>query len=182
LLPNLFGKGRRRVVFGDHARGEECQTDLPRAPAVASTAQNWRGQLLVSHQVIVQSIGSTTTETNYAAARAVPRGYYRHNTPASVLTAPVAGNTVANIAVEVAAAIACIIEFGVKDGRDDDRRRVLTELFVEPNSVPGFLSKETFVDVDRPGRRMLRQRWEKHGAAGLEICRHQNVRPTRAFQ
>ena len=59
------------------ARG--VQTDLPRAPAVASTAQNWRGQLLVSHQVIVQSIGSTTTETNYAAARAVPRGYYRHN-------------------------------------------------------------------------------------------------------
>jgi hypothetical protein len=32
------------------------------------------------------------------------------------------GNTVDNIAVEVVAEIACIIEFGVKDGRDDDRK------------------------------------------------------------
>jgi hypothetical protein len=162
------------------ARG--CQTDLPRAPAVASTAQNWRGQLLVSHQVIVQSIGSTTTETNYAAARAVPRGYYRHNISCQRLDRTGSGQHGGEYSRGGRSAIACIIEFGVKDGRDDDRRRVLTELFVEPNSVPGFLSKETFVDVDRPGRRMLRQRWEKHGAAGLEICRHQKVRPPRAFQ
>ncbi|MGA8194762.1 MAG: hypothetical protein WB902_15465 [Acetobacteraceae bacterium] len=56
--------------------------------------------------------------------------------------------------MEVAAVINCIIEFGVKDGRDDDRKRLLTELFVELNSVPGFLFKETFDDVDRPGRRV----------------------------
>ena len=80
-------------------------------------------------------------------------------TTASVLTAPVAGNTVDNIAVEVATVIACIIEFGVRDGRDDDRKRLLTELFVELNSVPGFLSKETFDDVDRPGRRVTISYW-----------------------
>jgi hypothetical protein len=30
-----------------------------------------------------------------------------------------------------AAMIACIIEFGVKDGRDQDRKRLLAKLFVE---------------------------------------------------
>jgi heme-degrading monooxygenase HmoA len=75
------------------------------------------------------------------------------------LTAPVAGNTVDNMAVEVATVIACIIEFGVRDGRDDDRKRLLTELFVELNSVPGFLSKETFDDVDCPGRRVTISYW-----------------------
>jgi hypothetical protein len=38
--------------------------------------------------------------------------------------------------------IACIIEFGVKDGRDQDRKRLLAELFVELDKLPGFLSKE----------------------------------------
>jgi heme-degrading monooxygenase HmoA len=61
--------------------------------------------------------------------------------------------------LEVAAVIACIIEFGVKEGRDDDRKRLLTELFVEIKTIPGFLSKETFDDVDRPGRRITISYW-----------------------
>ena len=55
--------------------------------------------------------------------------------------------------------IACIIEFGVKDGRDDDRRRLLTELMTEIATLPGFISKETFDDVDRPGRRITISWW-----------------------
>ena len=55
--------------------------------------------------------------------------------------------------------IACIIEFGVKEGRDDDRKRLLTELFIEIKTIPGFLSKETFDDVDRPGRRITISCW-----------------------
>jgi heme-degrading monooxygenase HmoA len=78
---------------------------------------------------------------------------------ANVLTATEARRTLATMASEVAAVIACIIEFGVKDGRDDDRKRLLTELFVELNNVPGFLSKETFDDVDRPGRRITISYW-----------------------
>jgi len=31
--------------------------------------------------------------------------------------------------------IACIIEFGVKDGRDQDRKRLLAELFVELDRI-----------------------------------------------
>jgi heme-degrading monooxygenase HmoA len=56
--------------------------------------------------------------------------------------------------------IACIIEFGVKEGRDDDAKRLLTELLVEIETVPGFLSKERFVDVDRPERRFTISYWE----------------------
>jgi heme-degrading monooxygenase HmoA len=66
--------------------------------------------------------------------------------------------------LEVIAMIACIIEFGTKEGRDDDRKRLLTELFVELNQLPGFLSKETFDDVDRPGRRITISYWEEADA------------------
>jgi hypothetical protein len=38
--------------------------------------------------------------------------------------------------------IACIIEFSVKEGRDQDRKLLLAELFVELDKLPGFLSKE----------------------------------------
>lgn len=80
------------------------------------------------------------------------------------------------IAVEVAAVIACIIEFGVKDGRDNDRKRLLTELFVELNSVPGFLSKETFDDVDRPGRRITISYWTDSDALRGWIRNEAHVR------
>jgi heme-degrading monooxygenase HmoA len=78
--------------------------------------------------------------------------------------------------------IACIIEFGVKEGRDDDRKRLLSELFVEINTVPGFLSKETFDDVDRPGRRITISYWADAAhvrAIGLgkrEIFSHYNIK------
>ena len=55
--------------------------------------------------------------------------------------------------------IACIIEFAVKPGRDEDRRRLLAELFVELEGLSGFLSKETFEDVERPGRRITISYW-----------------------
>lgn len=55
--------------------------------------------------------------------------------------------------------IACIIEFGVKTGRDEDRRRLLAELFVELETLPGFVSKETFSDVERPERRITISYW-----------------------
>ena len=58
-----------------------------------------------------------------------------------------------------AAVIACIIEFGVKEGRDEDRKRLLAELFVELDKLPGFLSKQTFDDVDHPGRRITISYW-----------------------
>jgi len=88
--------------------------------------------------------------------------------------------------------IACIIEFAVKEGRDDDRKRLLTELFVELGKLPGFLSKGTFDDVDHPGRRITISYWSDaaalHGwmrntahirAIGLgkrEILSHYNIK------
>jgi heme-degrading monooxygenase HmoA len=36
---------------------------------------------------------------------------------------------------------------------------LLAELFVELENLPGFLSKETFEDVDRPGRRITISYW-----------------------
>ena len=55
--------------------------------------------------------------------------------------------------------IACIIEFGTRPGRDDDRKRLLAEMFVELEQVSGFLSKETFEDVEHPGRRVTISYW-----------------------
>ncbi len=55
--------------------------------------------------------------------------------------------------------IVCIIEFAVEEGRDADRARLLAELFVELESVSGFLSKETFEDVAQPGRRITLSYW-----------------------
>jgi heme-degrading monooxygenase HmoA len=60
--------------------------------------------------------------------------------------------------------IACIIEFDVKPGRDDDRARLLAELFVEIRKLPGFVSKETFEDVERPGRRITISYWQNADA------------------
>lgn len=60
--------------------------------------------------------------------------------------------------------IACIIEFAVNPGRDEDRKRLLAELFVELEGVSGFLSKETFEDVERPGRRITISYWTDAGA------------------
>ena len=56
--------------------------------------------------------------------------------------------------------IACIIEFDVKPGRDADRVRLLGELFVEIRTIPGFVSKETFEDVEHPGRRITISYWQ----------------------
>jgi heme-degrading monooxygenase HmoA len=56
--------------------------------------------------------------------------------------------------------IACIIEFGVKAGRDADRKRLLAELLLEVERLPGFLSKQTFEDVDNPGRRITISYWQ----------------------
>ena len=60
--------------------------------------------------------------------------------------------------------IACIIEFGVKPGRDPDRARLLAELFAEIETVDGFLSKDTFEDVARPGRRITISYWDDAAA------------------
>ena len=49
--------------------------------------------------------------------------------------------------------IACIIEFGVKEGRDESQAPA------ELDKLPGFLSKETFDDVDRPGWRITISYW-----------------------
>ncbi len=55
--------------------------------------------------------------------------------------------------------IVCIIEFAVEEGRDADRARLLAELFVALESVPGFISKETFADVAQPDRRITLSYW-----------------------
>jgi heme-degrading monooxygenase HmoA len=95
----------------------------------------------------------------------------------SALTAPRGGLQFGDFGPEVAAVIACIIESGVKEGRDDDRKRLLTELFVEFKTVPGFLSKETFDDVDRPGRRIPISYWADPDACTVGCAtRHMSAR------
>ena len=55
--------------------------------------------------------------------------------------------------------IICVIEFGVKPGMDDVRKKLLAEMFVELETFEGFLGKETFEDCEKRGRLITISRW-----------------------
>jgi hypothetical protein len=52
------------------------QVEQDRAPAVQRDLINWRGRPLVSHQVIVELIGATTTRTGLTVHAELDRGRY----------------------------------------------------------------------------------------------------------
>ena len=125
---------RRPQIAGSHATVLNWLNLFRNAPT-AGRLRRPRPQRGVSRRIYRQRrlFASTARSAAPQLTMRLPRHRAGHctTTTASVLTAPVAGNTVDNIAVEVATVIACITEFGVRDGRDDDRKRLLTELFVD---------------------------------------------------
>jgi heme-degrading monooxygenase HmoA len=74
------------------------------------------------------------------------------------LTAPAAARTLTPIANKV---LHDRLHYRVRrQGRPrPGSQALLAELFVELDMLPGFLSKETFDDVDRPGRRITISYW-----------------------
>lgn len=72
--------------------------------------------------------------------------------------------------------IACIIEFGVREGRDDDAKRLLTELLVEVETVPGFPKKDSSMwTVRSVASRSPTERMRMHYAIGC-TTRHMSAR------
>jgi len=60
--------------------------------------------------------------------------------------------------------IACIIEFSIRPGMEASHRETLDPLLKEVESVPGFISKETFDSRQRPGRLLTISYWESREA------------------
>ncbi|MSQ73915.1 MAG: antibiotic biosynthesis monooxygenase [Betaproteobacteria bacterium] len=55
--------------------------------------------------------------------------------------------------------IACIIEFGVKPGAEEEHQAILKELMVEVATIDGFISKETFDSRNNPGKVITVSYW-----------------------
>ena len=90
-----------------------------------------------------------------------------------------------------AATIACIIEFGVKDGRDQDRKRLLAKLFVELDKLISCRRKPSMMWTVRIGAsrshtgrmRMrcavgcsMRRTSARSGSGSAEIFSHYNIK------
>jgi heme-degrading monooxygenase HmoA len=58
----------------------------------------------------------------------------------------------------------CFIEFGIKPGMEEVNAKLLREMFVELESFEGFLGKESFLDAEKPGRRISVSSWRDEEA------------------
>lgn len=60
--------------------------------------------------------------------------------------------------------IACIIEFGVRPGREDAHQEALAPLLEAVTTIDGFISKETFDSRNTPGRIVTISYWRDREA------------------
>lgn len=60
--------------------------------------------------------------------------------------------------------IACIIEFGIKPGKEEKRDNLLEVLIPEAKTLDGFISKETFESHDNPGKIITISYWKDETA------------------
>jgi heme-degrading monooxygenase HmoA len=60
--------------------------------------------------------------------------------------------------------LVCVIEFGTRLGMEEQTRALLAELLVEAGKVDGFVSKESFVSNDRPGKTISISYWRDDAA------------------
>ena len=58
----------------------------------------------------------------------------------------------------------CIIEFGVKPGMEEVNTKLLQEMFAELATFEGFFGKESFLDAEKPGRRISISYWRDEDA------------------
>ena len=60
--------------------------------------------------------------------------------------------------------LVCVIEFGTRLGMEERTRALLAELLVEAGKVDGFVSKESFLSKDRPGKTISISYWRDDAA------------------
>jgi heme-degrading monooxygenase HmoA len=73
----------------------------------------------------------------------------------------------------------CVIEFGTVPGQEDRNRALVTELIEEAKTIDGFISKETFLSRDNPGKVVTISYWRDEDAlrAWMRHERHRQVIP-----
>lgn len=54
----------------------------------------------------------------------------------------------------------CLIEFATVPGMEERNRALVTELLVDAAKIDGFLSKETFLSRDTPGKVVTLSYWK----------------------
>lgn len=73
----------------------------------------------------------------------------------------------------------CVIEFGTVPGQQERNRALVTELIEEAKTIDGFISKETFLSRDNPGKVITISYWRDDEAlkAWMRHERHRQVIP-----
>ena len=75
--------------------------------------------------------------------------------------------------------LVCVIEFGTRSGMEERTRALLAELLVEAGKVDGFVSKESFLSRDRPGKTLSISYWRDDAALNTWMA---NAEHRRAIQ
>jgi heme-degrading monooxygenase HmoA len=60
--------------------------------------------------------------------------------------------------------LVCLIEFDTRPGMEERLGALLAELLVEAGKVDGFVSKESFLSKDRPGKTVSISYWRDDAA------------------
>lgn len=56
--------------------------------------------------------------------------------------------------------LACLIEFGVVPGKEEQNQALVKDLLVEAGTIDGFISKESFTSRDTPGKVITLSYWK----------------------
>ena len=75
--------------------------------------------------------------------------------------------------------LVCMIEFGTRLGMEERTRALLAELLVEAGKVDGFVSKESFLSKESPGKTVSISFWRDDAALETWMS---NVEHRRAIQ
>ncbi len=72
--------------------------------------------------------------------------------------------------------IACIIEFGIREGAEAERDRLVADLMASVVTIDGFISKETLVSRDKPGKLVTLSYWRDEEALRVWVRHPSHVR------
>jgi heme-degrading monooxygenase HmoA len=73
----------------------------------------------------------------------------------------------------------CVIEFGTRPGMEERLAGLLAELLAEAGKVDGFVSKESFLSKDRPGRTISISYWRDAAALDAWMANPEHRRAIR---
>lgn len=72
--------------------------------------------------------------------------------------------------------LVCIIEFGVREGSEEQRASLLAGLMKVIVEMDGFISKETFSSRDNPGKLITLSYWRDEASLAAWVADRQHVK------